>query len=194
MAKREEFSLTLEWCQRIAEVALAGRANFPKKWGEKAIPEEEQLIGREDLGSLFQTLRSYSPWMQGIGEGFRTLFGDKEDWYPLDKDGKRLDVKISSSDPRITSWQMVDSSKIYKLRLGREALSGIVWCCILRLHAHCIIPTTTREAVDIWWPITEAIGKTTAVKKYVGIAAAKRNDWEDDADASETAKVETAKP
>lgn len=191
MAKREEFSLKLEWCQRLVEVALLGRASFPKKWGEKPIPEDEQLIGREDLGAFFQTMRSYSPWLQGIGETFRTLFGDRADWYPMDKDGKRVP---DPNDSRISNWQMVDPNKTYKLRVGRESLSGIVWCCILRLHTHCIIPTTTREAVDIWWPITEAIGKTTSVKKYIGLAAAKRTDWEDDPDPAEAMNPEPAKP
>src|SRR6185295_1733482 len=116
---------------------------------------------------------------QGIGEDYKVIFGDKVDWYPIDRVGKKLEG-ISHDDERIGSWKMVDSQKKYSIRLNREALSGAVWCCILRLHTHCIIPTPTKDAVDTWWPIADAIGKTTAVRKYIGIAAAKRTDWEDD--------------
>lgn len=181
MSKREEFTLTLEWCQRITDVCIAGRGSFPKKWGEKDVPINEQLIGREDLGDLFKALRTYSPWLQGIGDDFKTVFGPKEDWYPVDKTGCKLEG-VDLDDDRVASLKMVDPEKKYKLRLNREAISGVVWCCILRLHPYCIIPTSTRDATDTWWPITEAIGKTAAVRKYIGVAAATRTEWEDDAD------------
>ena len=179
MSKREEFTLTLEQCQRISEVCLAARGSFPKKWGDKEIPLDEQLIGREDLGDLFKVLRSYSPWLQEIGSEYRVIFGSKGDWYPVDKEGRKLE-RVDADDERVSSWKMVDPEKKYTLRLSREALSGAVWCCILRLHPHCIIATSTKDAVDTWWPITESLGKTTAVRKYIGVAAAKRTEWEDD--------------
>lgn len=188
MSKREEFTLTLEQCQRITEVCLAGRGNFPKKWGDKDVPLDEQLIGREDLGDFLKILRTYSPWLQGIGDDYKVIFGSKEDWYPIDKTGRKLEG-VGPDDERVATWKMVDSEKKYTLRLGREALSGAVWCCILRLHPHCIMPTSTKDAVDTWWPITEALGKTTAVKKYIGVAAAKRTEWEDDADLDAPKKV-----
>lgn len=182
MTKREEFSLTMEQCQRLAETAIIGRSNFPKKWGEKPVPDDEQLLGREDIGALLAALRSYSLWLQGIGADYKPLFGDKGDWYPADKDEKRLD-NVELDDPRITGWKFVNQKKIYKIRLNREALSGVVWCCILRLHPHgppMPLALSTREALDTWWPLAEAIGKATAIRKYIGLAAAKRTDWEDD--------------
>jgi hypothetical protein len=179
MSKREEFVLTLEQCQRLTETCLAGRATFPKKWGDKEIPLDEQLLGREDLGDLFKALRSYSPWLQGIGSDRKTIFGLKEDWYPVDKDNRKLEG-ATAEDVRIASWKMVDQQKKYTLRLNREALSGAVWCCILRLHPHCVMSTTTTEAVDTWWPMGEALGKATAIRKYIGVAGAKRAEWEDD--------------
>jgi hypothetical protein len=182
MSKREEFALTLEQGQRLVETCLTGRSSFPKKWGEKPVPENEQLLGREDLGDLLKALRSYSPWLQGIGDDHRVIFGDKADWYPVDKFGKKLEG-AAADDERVASWKMVDSQKTYTVRLGREALSGAVWCCILRLHPHCIIPTSTREAVETWWPLAEVLGKATAVRKYIGLAAANRTDWEDDQEA-----------
>lgn len=188
MAKREEFVLTLEQCQRILQTCIAGRGNFPKKWGEKDIPIDEQLIAREDLGALFTTLRSYSIWMQGLGDDYQAVFGDKADWYPIDRTGKKIEG-VSESDERIADWRFIDPNKKYKLRLGREALSGVVWCCILRLHLHPIIPTSTKEAVDIWWPIADAVGKSTAIRKYIGISAAKRTDWEEDPDPEEVKSV-----
>jgi hypothetical protein len=185
MAKREEFKLKASWCQQALVTCLAGRASFPKKWGDKEIPIEEQLIAREDLGELFKTLRSYSSWLQDLDEDYRALFGDKDNWRPIDKTGARIDG-VRKDDERIGGYEMVDSDKEYTLRLGKEALSGVVWCCILRLHPHCIIPTSTKDAVDVWWPVAEAIGKANAVRKYIGLAGAKRTEFEDDPDPSET--------
>jgi hypothetical protein len=188
MSKREEFKLKAGWCQQILLTCLAGRAKFPKKWGEsKDVPIEEQLIGREDLGDLFKTLRSYSPWLQGTADEYKNLFGDKNNWHPVDAEGQKLDV-TDFDDDRVKGFEMVDSLKEYTLRLGSEALSGVVWCCILRLHPHYVIATSTKEAVDVWWPIAEVVGKATAVKKYIGLAAAKRPTWEDDSDQTEESK------
>ena len=181
MSRREEFTLTLEQCQRITEVCIAGRGGFPKKWGDKDVPIDDQLIGREDLGDLLKVLRTYSPWLQGIGDDYKVIFGSKEDWYPIDMTGRKLEG-VGPDDERVGSWKMKNLEKKYTFRLSREALSGAVWCCILRLHPHCIIQTSTKDAVDTWWPIAEALGKATAVRKYIGVAAAKRTEWEDDAD------------
>lgn len=178
--KREKVTLKLEWCQKIAETCIQGRASFPRKWGEKSIPEEEQLLGKEDLGALLPILRGHSPWLQGIGEGYRTIFGKKDDWYPVDSDGNRIENVPSEFDKSIGAWKAADPSKTYELSLNRDGISGIVWCCILRLHVYSVWPTSTRDAVDIWWPIAEAIGKTTAIKKYMGLSGAKRVEWEDD--------------
>src|SRR5258705_10667016 len=164
MSKREEFSLTQMQWQQITIVCTTGRSSFPKKWGEKEVPIDEQLIGREDLGDLFKTLRAYSPWLQEIGDDYRMLFGSKGDWHPIDKEGEKLD-NVSIDDVRIAGYKMIDPEKKYTLRLEREALSGVVWCCILRLHPHCIIPTSTREAVQTWWPIAEEIGRLTPIRE-----------------------------
>lgn len=189
MSKREEFTLKANWCQQILVTCLSGRAVFPKKWGEKPVPEEEQLIAREDLGDLLKAFRAYSPWLQGIGDDYRTLFGDKGNWRAIDKSGKRIEG-VRQDDERIGGYEMDDPEKTYAIRLNREALSGIVWCCILRLHPHCIMPTSTKDAVDIWWPVAEAIGKTNAVRKYIGLAGAKRTEFEDDPDPSEAKTTE----
>lgn len=188
MSKNDEFKFTLEMLQRLLETCIVGRGSFPKKWGEKAIPDDEQLVGREDIGSLLTSLRSYSPWFQGVGDDFKSIFGDKIDWYPADKAGKRLEG-VSSEDERIASWKMKDQSKVYNVKLGREAVSGVVWCCILRLHPYCIIPATTKDAVDIWWPMSTIVRKEMAVRKYIGIAAAKRVEWENDPDPEPEKKV-----
>lgn len=185
MSKREEVSMTLGQWQKVLETAIHGRANFPKFWGDQKdggapIPIDEQLTGREDLGDLFKALRAYSSWLQGIGEDYKVLFGEKADWHPIDSNGKRIDGVTSDGDVRIKGWRMTDQIKTRTLRLSREAKSGVVWCCILRLHPHCIMPTTTKDAVDYWWPIAEAVGKTSAVRKYIGLASAKRTEWEDD--------------
>lgn len=179
MAKREQFTLTLVQCQRLTETCLTARAAFPKKWGEKAIPDDEQVVAKEDIGALLMAIRAYSPWLQGIGDDFRPVFGDKADWYPADKDGKKLEV-ADYGDGRIVNWKWLDGTKKYVLRLDRNAVSGVVWCCILRLHTHATIVTSTIDAVDIWWAIAEVVGKATAVRKYIGLAAAKRTEWEDD--------------
>lgn len=181
MAKRDEFNLTLEHCQRLTETAAAFRATFPKKWGEKPVSDDDQLIGREDLGALYKVLKNYSPWLQGIGKEYRLIFGEKRDWYPTDKKGDEL-VDVNPDDDRIAAWKFRDQNKTYKLRLDRDALSGAVWCCILRLHPHTPMPITTRDAVETWWPLIELLGKTAAVKKYIGLASAKRTEWEDDPD------------
>lgn len=182
MSKREEFKLQAGWCQQILITCLAGRANFPKKWGDKDVPLDEQLIGREDLGDLFKAFRAYSVWLQGIGSEYRQLFGDKANWHAIDASGKRLDG-VRQDDERIQGYEMADQEKTHTIRLNREALSGVVWCCILRLHPNCMMPTSTKDAVDVWWPIAEAIGKATAVRKYIGISGAKRTDFEDDPEA-----------
>jgi hypothetical protein len=179
VSSKEEFKLTIDQCQRLAETSAITRNAFPRKWGEKAVPDHEQLIGREDISELHKTLRSYSPWMQEIGVDYRTIFGEKSDWYPSDAAGKRL-TDVAQDDPRIETWKFVDQRKAYTVRLGREALSGVVWCCIVRLHPYAPIPLTTRDPVEAWWAIAAAVGKETAVRKYIGLAGAKRIEWEDD--------------
>lgn len=190
--------MTLGQWQKVLETAVHGRANFPKSWGDlknggDPIPVDEQLTGREDLGDLFKALRAYSSWLQGVGDEYKALFGEKGDWYPVDSSGKRIDGAVKEDDVRIKGWKMVDPLKVRTLRLSREAKSGVVWCCILRLHPHCIIPTTTRDAVDFWWPTAEAIGKTAAIRKYIGLASAKRTEWEDDPEPETSAISEKQK-
>lgn len=179
MSKREEFVLTIEECQRLTETAAAMRSAFPKKWGSKDVPEDDQLIGREDITHLYKSLKVYSPWLQGIGKGYRLVFGSKADWYPIDKDSKKIEG-LEDDDDRIFNWKFVDPTKLYKIRLDRDGVSGAVWCCIIRLHPHTPMPITTREALEIWWPLAEKLGKALAVKKHIGVAAAKRTEWEDD--------------
>ncbi len=175
MAKNSTVKLTatkLNWLfQKLAIFEL------PEKVGDTAYDFVQRRIVKDECARGVRELKAYSHWAQKLGGELRLVFGPKDLWEEVRKDGKLADLKMTTPE------------REFEVRLSQDAVSGISWLLLIQLS-----PATKDQSGQMShdeaspvvaemyvWPIAEAIRRVKVLRDSLNLDSTdKKRQWADD--------------
>jgi hypothetical protein len=156
--------------QRIAGFEL------PDKLGEVKYDNQTRSGVKEDCRIAARIFRKQSYYAVLVGDENRLVFGAEDNWKKDEKDPGGL--------------RMVNASRVYKLSLCEDAVSGLMW-----LFYALLTPSQRKEdgtlihssispimAEIFVWPVVEKLHKVNALRAALGLMGVKsKGRWTDDA-------------
>lgn len=168
MPKDVKVTLTVEEGNSLFVTAVLFKP--PKKYGDKAeftIPE--MSIAAQEVHLLYKELKARSPI--ALRPERRLVFGPVASWDEFKHENE-------------SGFRLVRPDTEVEIRLSEDAMSGLVWCLVYRLH-----PTSEGfnniGSCHLAWSIAEKAKKVKAVKEFIGLEGAPRRRWADDDESSD---------
>lgn len=167
MGKETKVKVTVEEGNSLFITAVLFKP--PKKYGDKpelSVPEIS--VAAQEVHELYKEMRARSPIAQRPER--RAVFGPLAAWDEIKTENGSV-FSLSKPDTEV------------ELRLSEDALSGLVWCLIYRLHPSSEGFNNTASA-NLAWSIATKAKKLKAIREFIGLEGAARRRWADDDEPS----------
>lgn len=163
---------------------------LPEKLGKHTLGVGDRAVAADDVRALFRLLRTYSPMAQTSKR--LILFGpadnrEKKTESAIRCDGCGREVRVES-----VTYPLINPDLEVEVKLDDEALSGAVWCIL-----GVVFPGEGEKVAlavqvqnDIIWPIAAKLGRTKAIREFVGYSEGTPRRWKTDEDYSKEKKAE----
>lgn len=133
---------------------------LPDKLGDTPYTIVDRSIAEQEVGRLYQELKSRSPLLQKKGKNRSYVFGPIDNMYEEAENGRKW-------------WEINDTDREVEISVDDDVRNGIFWCLLLNLHPGSPrrIPASTQ--VEVAWPLAKRLEIEEEIRQEIGMEKAR---------------------